>query len=275
MPSARHTVLLTGCSTGIGRAAALAFAAAGWNVAATMRVPERAAPLAGGSQLAVLPLDVTDRASIDAAVQDTIARFGAIDVVVNNAGYGLFGLFEEATERSYRDQIETNLFGVINMTRAVLPHFRARGAGRFVNVTSIAALFGPPLNAFYAASKFAIEGLTESLATELAPLGISFAIVQPGLTRTAIHARFAGQDIARIAGYDGYRERAVAAVMPDTTSPAAAEPEAVAAVILKAAQDPSPRLRYPAGADAEMIAAARDATDAEAFVARMREFIHL
>lgn len=239
---------------------------------ATMRDPARGAALAALERVLVLPLDVRDGEAIKRAYADALARFGAIDVVVNNAGFDLFGPFEEATEASLRDQIETNLIGPILMIRGILPHFRARRAGMVINVTSLAAFSGPPFNSYYAATKWGIEGLTESLAAELATFGIHFKLVEPGLTATEIFSKIAQQEVERIADYDGFRERVAKALLPDGDGSRGSTPEAVAAVLLEAAGDPSQRLRYPAGAGAQAIAKMRDGMTSEQFVSAMRKF---
>ncbi|MBV9511511.1 MAG: SDR family oxidoreductase [Caulobacteraceae bacterium] len=265
------TVLITGCSTGIGRAAAERFQTAGWNVAATMRDPRKAGSLAELDRVAVLPLDVLDEVSIEAAYLAATTRFGGIDVLVNNAGSGLFGPFEEANAAAVRDQIDTNLLGPIWTIRRILPHFRARRAGLVINVTSLAAFLGPPFNSYYAATKWGLEGLTEALAAELASFGIRFKLVEPGLTRSSFHIKFAAQDTSPITDYDGFRQKVTEAILPGGTTPHGAPPEGVAEVLFQAATDPSPRLRYPAGADAAAILAMRDSMSAEDFVAAMRK----
>jgi len=265
-----RTVLITGCSTGIGRAAAEMFQRAGWNVAATMRQPDQGAVLSLLERTIVLALDVRDSLSIASAYKATLERFGHIDVLVNNAGFGLFGFFEEATDSALREQVDTNLLGPILTIRAILPHFRARRSGLVINVSSIAGFVGPPLNSYYAATKWGLEGLTESLAAELSIYGIKCKLVEPGLTRTAFHANYSRQEPSLIADYNGVRESLSRAILPNVGS-AGASSESAAAVILEAANDVSPRMRYPAGADAQAIFAMRDKMDSEAFVASMRK----
>ena len=161
-------VLITGCSSGYGRATAEMFLENGWNVIATMRSPEKASGLPASDRLCVLRLDVTDEASVDAAVRDAIVAFGGIDVLVNNAGIGLLSAFEATPRKTVREIFDTNTFGVMAVTQAVIPHFRERRAGTLINVTSSVAFNPSPLCSVYIASKFAIEGFTESLANELA-----------------------------------------------------------------------------------------------------------
>jgi NAD(P)-dependent dehydrogenase (short-subunit alcohol dehydrogenase family) len=177
MSHTSRTVLITGCSTGFGEATARLFAARGWNVVATMRRPEAGRALAALDNVLVTRLDVQDRASIDAAIAAGIARFGRIDVLVNNAG---FGVFEATSRQRMLEQFEVNVFGLMDVTRAILPHFRANRSGVIVNISSSGGVFALPMTSLYNASKFALEGFSESLAYELAGLGISVKIVEPG-----------------------------------------------------------------------------------------------
>ena len=167
-----RTVLITGCSSGFGKLAARTFGSRGWNVVATMRSPEKETDLAGLDGVLVTRLDVREPDSIAAAVGKASAAFGAIDAVVNNAGYGSNALFEQSPEASIRGIYETNVFGLMNVMRSTLPDMRKRGSGCIVNVTSMAGLLGLLGNSVYSSSKFAVEGLTEALALEYKPLGI-------------------------------------------------------------------------------------------------------
>jgi NAD(P)-dependent dehydrogenase (short-subunit alcohol dehydrogenase family) len=241
--SAGKTVLITGASTGIGRAAALLFAERGWNVAATMRTPEKSDLASKSDRIRVVRLDVTDQASVDAAVQEVIGAFGAIDVVVNNAGYGLLGPFEAQTDAQIRRQFETNLFGVLNVTRAVLPHMRGRKQGRIVNVGSAAGRMTIPLYSMYSATKWALEGFSEGLWLELRQHNIKVKIIEPGMIKTDFFER--GREVAIKPGLTAYDEFS-ALVMPNLTAweEAGAEPEVVARSIWKASTSIWPRLRY-------------------------------
>jgi NAD(P)-dependent dehydrogenase (short-subunit alcohol dehydrogenase family) len=175
-----RTVLITGCSSGLGEATARLFAARGWNVAATMRNPEHGAALAALDNVLVARLDVQDQASIEAAVAEAIGRFGRIDVLINNAGYGLFGVFEATPREKVLEQFQVNVFGMMDVTRAMLPHFRANRSGVIINISSGGGVFALPMISLYCASKFALEGFSESLSYELAGLGILVKIVEPG-----------------------------------------------------------------------------------------------
>ncbi|MEO0972308.1 MAG: SDR family oxidoreductase, partial [Pseudomonadota bacterium] len=174
------TVLITGCSSGFGKLAVETFCREGWNVVATMRSPDGAVDLPPQPNLLVTTLDITRPTTIASAISEGISSFGQIDVLVNNAGYGAHALFELATEPSIREMFETNVFGTMNMMRAVLPMMRQRGEGVVVNVTSMAALIPVPGNAIYTASKHAVGGLTEALALEYEPLGVRIRLVEPG-----------------------------------------------------------------------------------------------
>lgn len=178
------TVLITGASSGIGKASAQHFAAEGWNVIATMRTPEKETEISGNSHILVTTLDVQQPDTIQTAVQQGIDRFGQIDLVVNNAGYGQYGVFEALTPAQVHEQFDVNVFGVMNTIRAVLPHFRQRKQGMIINISSGAGRFTLPLISLYNASKFALEGFSEALSFELAALNISVKIVEPGGTTT-------------------------------------------------------------------------------------------
>jgi len=243
------TVLITGCSSGYGLETARHFHARGWQVLATMRTP-RPDLLPDSPRMRVLALDVTQAGSIAAALEAA----GPIDLLVNNAGIGLFGAFEATPMATTRELFDTNTFGVMAMTQAVLPGFRRRGAGTIVNVTSSATLAPMPMVAVYTASKQAIEGFTGSLAHELAEFGIRVKLVEPGYAPTT---RFAANGGSRMQGlipeaYAPFAQRIFTAL----TQPAAFTTEAdVAQAVWQAAHDASGRLRFAAGADALALAA--------------------
>ena len=194
---------ITGCSTGFGRALAERVLARGWRVAATARDAARVADLAAGAGERLLPLalDVTDPAQIAAAVSAAEAQFGRIDVLVNNAGYGYQASIEEGEDAEIRAQFEANVFGLFALTRAVLPGMRARRAGHVINITSVAGLVGFPGSGYYAASKHAVEGFTDALAAEGAPIGIRATCVEPGPFRTDWAGRSLRQTPVRIDAY--------------------------------------------------------------------------
>jgi NAD(P)-dependent dehydrogenase (short-subunit alcohol dehydrogenase family) len=244
------TVLITGCSSGYGLQTARHFHAQGWNVVATMRAP-REDVLPRSDRVRVLALDVTSPQSIAAA----LAASGPIDVLVNNAGIGLFGAVEATPMATVREVFETNTFGVMAMTQAVLPQFRARKSGVVVNVTSSATLAPMPLVAVYTASKMAIEGFTASLAHELEGFGVRVKLVEPGYGPTTSFTSNSGTRM------DGLIPEAYAPfaqqVFASFSQPAAVTTEAdVAEGVWRAANDISGQLRFPAGADAVALAQA-------------------
>lgn len=251
-----NTILITGASSGIGKATALRFQAEGWNVIATMRDPAAGAELAALDNVLVTRLDVTDGASIVAAVAEGIARFGRIDTLLNNAGYGAYGPLEAFSTERIRRQFDTNVIGLLEVTKAVLPHMRANKAGTIVNISSIGGQITFPLGTLYHGTKFAVEGLSEALHYELEPLGIRVRIVQPGMIRTDFGGR--SFDFAMDEGLSDYAPTAQAMGRlfgKLATNPSA--PEVVADVIWKTANEPGDRLRFRAGPDAEALLDAR------------------
>ncbi len=242
------TVLITGCSSGYGLETARHFHAQGWNVIATMRTP-RNDILPATDRLRVLALDVTNPQSILAALEAS----GPIDVLVNNAGIGMFGAFEATPMSVVRSLFETNTFGAMAMTQAVLPQFRARRSGVIVNVTSSATLAPMPLVAAYTASKSAIEGFTGSLAHELDGFGVRVKLVEPGYGPSTRFAQNVQTPIEATIpeAYASYAHSILSAFQ----QPSAVTTERdVAEVVWRAANDVSAQLRYPAGSDAVALA---------------------
>ena len=261
------TILITGSSSGYGHATAQYFLERGWNVVATMRTP-KAGVLPASDRLCLVALDVTVRPSIDAAVREAIAAFGGIDVVVSNAGIGLFSAFEATPDETVREIFETNTFGVMNVARAVIPHFRERRAGLLINVTSSVAILPMPLVAPYCASKTAVEGFSESLAYEMAVFGAGVKIVEPGY---GPGTSFTANGAARMEGllpeaYAAYAQQLFADLGKGKTT----APSDVAATVWLAATDGSRRLRYAAGADAEELAEMRRAMPGEGYLTQAR-----
>jgi NAD(P)-dependent dehydrogenase (short-subunit alcohol dehydrogenase family) len=245
------TVLITGCSSGYGLETARHFHARGWNVIATMRTP-REDVLPRSERIRVLALDVTKPDSIAAA----LAASGPIDVLVNNAGIGVVGAFEATPMTTIREVFETNTFGVMATTQAVIPQFRTRRSGVVVNVTSSVTLTPMPLAAVYTASKEAIEGFTASLAHELEHFGVRVKLVEPGYCPTTSFASNGGERLAGLIpeAYAPFAQPIFAAF----AQPAAMTTEAdVAEAVFRAATDESGQLRFPAGADAVALAAAQ------------------
>ena len=242
-------VLITGCSSGYGLETARHFHAQGWNVTATMRTP-REDVLPRSERLRVLALDVTKPASIAAALEAS----GPIDVLVNNAGIGLFGALEVTPMATVREVFETNTFGVIAMTQAVLPQLRARRSGVIVNVTSSATLAPMPLVAVYTASKMAIEGFTASLAFELAEFDVRVKLVEPGYGPSTAFTKNTGSRLEGLIpeAYAPLAQRIFATLGQGTGAVTTAAD--VAEGVWRAVHDASERLRFPAGADAVALA---------------------
>ena len=191
MMSKSKTILITGSSSGIGRATAIKFQQEGWNVIATMRSPEKESELNNLENVFVTRLDVQNIDSIESALKAGIEKFGKIDVVLNNAGYGLMGTFESASRESIRRQFDVNVFGLFDVTRAILPHFRSNKSGVIINISSIGGRMTFPMMPLYHSTKFAVEGFSESLHYELEPLGIQVKVVQPG----GVATEFAGRSL--------------------------------------------------------------------------------
>ena len=266
------SVLVTGCSSGFGKLTALLFARHGHTVFATMRDTSRAGPMEAmaaeeGLDVRVLPLDVTDVASVDAAIADA----GPLDVVVNNAGIELRGPIEELADDEVLAQFDTNVFGVIRVVRAVLPGMRERGSGVIVNVSSIAGLVARPFAGAYSASKHALEAISESLHHEVRPFGIRIAVVEPGQFETDL---LANATVA--AGFDAdspYRassERFDVAVRGLVADGKPAPAEVVAETIVAVAFDPDAGLRHLVGSDAELVMSVRRSGDFEHFDKTLR-----
>ena len=235
--------LITGCSTGFGRELARAVLDRGHRVVVTARNPESVRDLAAGreAQALVLALDVTDPAQVDAAVRASEERFGRIDVLVNNAGIGYFGAIEESEDAEVRRMFEVNVFALARMTQAVLPGMRARRRGHVVNVSSIGGIRAFPAVGFYNATKFAVVGLSESLALEVAPLGIKVTIVEPSGFRTDWAGRSANEAPNEIADYAetaGANRRSIR----NASGKQPGDPVRAAAAIIAAVESPEPPL---------------------------------
>jgi NAD(P)-dependent dehydrogenase (short-subunit alcohol dehydrogenase family) len=241
--------LITGSSRGLGRAFTEAALAAGHSVVAGTRNPDQLADLRSkfGEKIHPVSLDVTNEARAKAAVDAAVAHFGGLDVLVNNAGYGNVSSVEDTPLDDFRAQIETNLFGVIIMTKAVLPYFRERRAGYIIQVTSIAGRLGPLGRAPYAAAKFGVEGFSESLAKEIGPLGIKVTIVEPGGFRTD----FAGSSTELREGRSEYESTVGATIrfQRDYNGKQPGDPAKAAAVLLHLASQQEPPLRLLLGSD--------------------------
>jgi NADP-dependent 3-hydroxy acid dehydrogenase YdfG len=236
-------VLITGASSGIGKETARLFQTKNWKVAATMRAPEDAADLQHIADVECFRLDVTDPESIRSAIGKTIETFGRIDAVVNNAGYALAGPFEAATDEQIRRQFDTNVFGLMNVCREILPYFREQRRGTIVNVASVGGRITFPLYSIYHATKWAVEGFSESLQYELEQFNIRIKIIEPGPIKTDFYDR--SQVISRNEGLTAY-DTLVARTMPNMQKAGADAPDGsvVAQTIYDAVTDNSRRIRY-------------------------------
>ena len=262
-----QTIFITGASSGIGKATAQYFHDKGWNVVATLRDPAQAGDLAALPRVLVTRLDVTNGASIAAAVDAAQARFGGIDVLLNNAGYGAYGPLEAFDMEGIRRQFDTNVIGLLEVTKAVLPGMRAQVKGVIVNISSIGGRMTFPLGSLYHGTKFAVEGLSEALHYELEPLGIRVKIVEPGMIATDFSGRsFDFRQTPELTAYQPVVDKLFAVLGSPEMAATASPPSVVSEAIWAAATDATPRLRYTAGADAAAYMAARSEQDDATFI---------
>jgi len=253
------TILITGASSGIGKATAKKFAIEGWNVIATMRSPEKENELSQLKNVLVTKLDVQDKASIQEAIKSGIEKFGTIDTVVNNAGFGILGAFEKSTDEQIQNQFSVNVFGVMDVIRAILPHFREKQDGTIINITSQGGRVTFPTCSLYHSTKFAIEGFSESLSYELLSQNITVKIVEPGSTESNFFNAVGMAADQSITAYEEFDKIALDNwnkndIMTSTT-------EEIAAVIYTAATDNKDQLRYMAGRDTELYFGIRNEQD--------------
>ena len=264
-----QTILITGASSGIGKATALRFHDAGWNVIATMRTPAKETQLTTLDNVLVARLDVTDGASIAAAVTEGIELFGRIDVLLNNAGYGAYGPLEAFSMERIRRQIDTNVIGLLETTKAVLPHFRARQTGTIVNISSIGGQMTFPMGSLYHGTKFAVEGISESLHDEMQAIGVKVKIIEPGMSATDFGGR--SFDFQNDESLEAYQEVVQQMFAGFGAMGAPSPPSVVADVIWRAVTDGTNTLRYRAGADAVELLDDRKAMDDETFIGEMKQ----
>lgn len=256
MGDVHKVAVVTGSSSGIGYETSLALAREGFLTFATMRNLEKGSIIKSDSDkenlpLKIMQLDVTDDASVSKAVQSIISDSGRIDVIVNNAGYGLVGAFEDLSLDEIKQQYETNLFGVVRVTQAVIPIMRKQKSGRIINISSGAGRFGYPGGSAYVSTKFAIEGLSESLSYELDPFGIKVILVEPGVIRTNFGN---GMVVAKNSQDPGSAYLSMTRKMNEVFGQLmqnGSPPSLVANVVLQAAKSDNPNLRYLAGKDVE------------------------
>jgi NAD(P)-dependent dehydrogenase (short-subunit alcohol dehydrogenase family) len=269
MTTNRPVALVTGASSGIGKAAALALVDAGFEVVGTSR---RASGDPRRDGVTFLDLDVASDTSVARAVDRVTEKFGRIDVLVNNAGIGSAGAGEERSLAQDQQLFDINVFGLIRMTKAVLPHMRAQGRGRIINISSVLGFVPAPYMAAYAASKHAVEGYSESVDHEVRQHGVRVLLVEPAVTRTAFEAN-SPKPAMPLPVYEQQRqvfERVMGAAMKDGDDPAT-----VAKAIVAAATDPKPRLRYPAGPTAGRVSALRRLVPSRAFDRQIRKLNQL
>lgn len=240
----KETILITGTSSGIGRAAAVLFANQGWNVAATMRTPEKENELQKNSNIRLYQLDVTDKTGVDKTIADVIQDFGKIDVLVNNAGYGVDGVFEAMDDELIRGQFETNVFGLMRVTRAIIPHMRQQREGTIIQISSMGGRTTFPLYSIYHGTKWAVEGFTESLHYELKQFGIKVRLIEPGAIKTAFYG--SGRVFVNppeLTDYAEFVEKCNKLALE--TGSKGASPERVAEEILAAAKNTGSKMRFP------------------------------
>ena len=242
------TILITGASAGIGLTTAEYFQSKGWQVVATMRNPGAGADLAKLDRVLVTRLDVNNEATIQSAVAAAEERFGKIDVLVNNAGYGAYGILEATSLDSIRRQFETNVVGVLAVTKGVLPGFRKRRSGLIINISSIAGRLTIPFGALYCGSKFALEGVSEALRFELGAIGVRVKLVEPGFTKSKFSQAIEFNNDPSLTEYQGTIAQFMKAVQPLREN--SSESITVAEAIYTAATDGTDQMRYPAGEDA-------------------------
>jgi len=261
----QKTIFITGASAGLGKATAKLFQAKGWNVIATMRNPEKETELNQLENITLLPLDVTNPEQIKTTVAKAIATH-SVDVVFNNAGYGLMGAMEAFTDEQMLKQIDTNLVGVLRITQAFIPYFREKKSGLFVSTTSMGGFLTFPLHSIYHATKFALEGWSEGMSFELGLHNIGIKTVAPGGTAT----EFLGRSLDRNThpAYTGLEDKLFS--LTDAMMDAAASAHQIAQVVYEAATDGKDQIRYVAGQDANALYARRLEIGSEDFRKEIR-----
>jgi len=265
----KKTILITGASSGLGKQAAIMFQQRGWNVIATMRNTEEGRELSVLEDVMVTRLDVLELESIESAVNAGIQRFGKIDVLLNNAGYGAYGPLESFTREKIMRQFNTNVIGLLDVTKSLLPHFRANKSGIIINISSIGGKMAFPLGALYHGTKFAVEGISESLSYELAEFGVKIKIIEAG----AIDTDFTGRSLdfsndESLIEYQPFIGKIMSAMQ--TLFQKASPASMIADVIFNAAIDGTDQLRYSAGEDARTMLAFHKQQDDQSFISSIK-----
>ena len=270
------TILITGASSGIGKATAKFFQAKGWNVVATMRSPQKESELTSLENILVTKLDVLDLDSIDLAIQKGVDTFGRIDVLLNNAGYGIHGPLEAFPYENIVKHFHTNVIGLLAVTKAVIPHFKENKSGTIINISSTAGKVTYPFISLYNGSKFAVEGISESLSFEMAAIGVKVKIIEPGQIDTDFMGR--SMDVQHNIDLSAYQEALAKQneLSKQTFDPAnISSPMMVAKVIYNAATDNSDQLRYQAGTDAVKQIEDRARTDDQTYLKETKKALGL
>ncbi|MBE7174410.1 MAG: SDR family oxidoreductase [Williamsia sp.] len=265
-----QTIFITGASSGIGKETAKLFQAKGWNVIATMRNPAKETELTRLDNVLVTALDVLDVASIEKAVSEGIRRFGSIDVLLNNAGYGAYGMLESFPRENIIRQFNTNVIGLLDVTKALLPYFRSRKGGIIINISSIGGKMSFPLGTLYHGTKFAVEGISEALTYEVEAFGGKVKIVEPGAIATDFTGR--SMDIKNdesLVEYQPLVQKVLAGV--ETMFAKASPASVVAEVVYEAATDGTNTLRYTAGEDAKAVIGMRGQMDDASFFGAIKQ----
>jgi len=268
------TILITGASSGIGKATAILFHKKGWNVIATMRNPEKEEELSKLDNVLVTRLDVQDLESINDAVSKGLNKFSKIDVLLNNAGYGAYGILEATPREKIERQFGVNVMGLYDVTKALIPHFRENKDGVIINISSIGGKMTFPMGSLYHGTKFAVEGISESLYFELGLFGVKVKIVEPGMVNTDFGGRsFDFTNDESLKEYQGLVSKLYEVLGAEDLY--RSEPEQIAEIIFTAATDNKDQLRYEAGPDAiEIIGNRRDNAD-EAIIAHTKKTFDL
>ena len=265
------SIVITGSSSGIGKATAKYFAQKGWKVAATMRRPEQETELNKLANISLYALDVTDDASIARASEEILKDFSTVDAVLNNAGYGLIGPFEAASPEQIHRQFDVNVFGLMRVTRAFLPHFRKRRAGIFLNVSSMGGLVTFPIISLYHSSKWAVEGFSESLFFEMEELGVQVKIIEPGGVKTDFGTRSlvvaSREDITDYDALSTKMQNAGSSFFHSATA------EQIAEAIYGAATDGKKQLRYLVGEDAKQLVGLRKEKGDDGYIASITKTV--